>query len=128
MHSYSKYLGVNLKYIGYNEHFGSNDQKVYNIFTKGDLSKIKTGPNDLTSKGRFFREDFQNGIILVKQLAEFVKCKTPSLDKMIKFHQKIFKVSYIDKKNKLILKNLKKTNLPSNFGYSQKSFLNFLQK
>ncbi len=128
MHSYSKYLQNNLKYISYNEHFGSDDQKVYNIFTKGDLSKIKISPNDLTSEGRFYREDFQNGIILVKQLAEFVKCKTPSLDKMIRFHQKKFHVSYIDKKNKLILKNLKKTNLPSNFGYSNKSLFNLLKK
>lgn len=50
----------------------------------------------LNLNARFFWEDLPYGLVILKDIGILVGVKTPTVDKMIKFHQKFMPVKYID--------------------------------
>lgn len=68
-------------------------------------------------KSRYFLEDFPFGLCIIKSFCEIVKHKTPSIDKILMWFEKIFGVEYyVD--GRFEGKDLKSLPLPGNFGVS----------
>lgn len=92
-------------------------QKLRSIeaFKNIKLSMLKIGENQyvLDKKVRFLTEDVPFGLLMFKGLAEILEIKTPSIDKVITWAQKILGEEYI--KNHKIVK-FKNTGCPQNFG------------
>lgn len=92
-------------------------QKLRSIeaFKNIKLPMLKIGENQyaLDKKIRFLTEDIPFGLLMFKGLAEILEIKTPSIDKVITWAQKILGEEYI--KNHKIVK-FKNTGCPQNFG------------
>lgn len=77
------------------------------------MLKIEENQYILDKKVRFLTEDVPFGLLMFKGLAEILEIKTPSIDKVITWAQKILGEEYI--KNYKIVK-FKNTGCPQNFG------------
>lgn len=78
----------------------------------------------LNPESRFFWEDIPYGLCILKDIAQMVKVKTPTTDKMIEWHQKFMNKKYIES-GKLVKETLKETGCPSKYGI--KDIEKFLQ-
>lgn len=67
---------------------------------------------------RYFKEDFMYGLCNIKGFAEIVKIKTPEIDKVLIWYERMFDEEFFIN-NKYIGKSLIKTGIPQNFGYNE---------
>ena len=66
-------------------------------------------------QSRYFLEDFPYGLCIIKGLCEIVRLDTPSIDKILKWFQKIARVQYyID--DRFVGVGLKNLPIPQNSG------------
>lgn len=68
-------------------------------------------------KGRLFWEDMPSGLCVLKGIAEMLQIPTPTMDKMIIWHQKFMGVEFI-KDGRLNPETIKLTNSPLRYGVS----------
>lgn len=69
---------------------------------------------------RYFTADFPYGICLIKGFAELMGHKTPHIDKVIRWYEKVANVEYFNKKGEYKGKDLIHTSAPQNFGIDSK--------
>ena len=80
---------------------------------KLSMLELKKNQYILDRKTRFLTEDIPFGLLMFKGLAQLVEVKTPEIDKIIMWAQKLLGKEYI-KENKII--NFQNTGCPQNFG------------
>lgn len=95
------------------------------------LSRLRTNtayqniklPMRQTDKGwvpdlnhRYFKEDIP-ALVVVKGIAELLDCKTPNMDRVILWAQKLMGKEYISQDGRLQGRNLNEVNAPQKFGY-----------
>ena len=81
----------------------------------------KTPPAEVMVKlnfgARFFSEDINFGLVILKDIACIFGVATPNIDKNIVFHQQYMDVKYIDEKTGLFIgEGLAKSGGPSAYG------------
>ena len=64
---------------------------------------------------RMFVEDFPFGIAIIKYFAVITKTKTPTIDNILEFYQRISGIEYFDK-NDMPGKDFNHSGIPANYG------------
>lgn len=108
------------------EHYESFDvesmtKKLSSIHSlKNIFSLLRKNEHDtkyfIDASSRYFREDFPFGLCILRGFAEIANVKTPCMDKVLKWYEKVFGVEYFDSDGNFQGRDLVSTGISQNFG------------
>jgi hypothetical protein len=76
-------------------------------------------------ESRYLTEDIPFGLLILKSISLILKLKTPYIDKILLWGQKIINKEYLVN-NELIGKDINEVNIPQSFGiYTKDDLINF---
>ncbi|NLL56401.1 MAG: NAD(P)-binding domain-containing protein [Clostridiales bacterium] len=91
------------------------------------MIKVSDGEYIPDKNNRYFTNDFQYGLCIVKGFAKILKVNTPNIDKVLKWYEKFANVEYFIG-DEFIGKDLKNTGIPQNYGINtRKDIIEFYQ-
>ena len=97
-------------------------QKILSIQSWKDLNSPMKKIDEyfyIDSDSRYFREDFPFGLCILRGFAEIADVRTPVIDKVLRWYEKFFNVSYFDNNEQFCGDDLHKTGIPQNFGITK---------
>lgn len=83
----------------------------------------------IDKNSRYFHEDFLHGLVILKAFAIIASIKTPNMDSVLRWYEKLTTSNILDESDTLIFNKLEDIGIPQNYGIKTKADVySFYQK